>query len=54
MAFQAGTAVNPSLGQPDFSGFGRAAEIQGAAIANLGAQIGGAIFARREKKREKE
>ena len=54
MGFQAGTAVNPQLGQADFSGFTRAAEIQGAALANLGAQIGSAIQVRAEKKKEKE
>ena len=53
MAFQAGTQIRPELGNADFSGFARAAEIQGQAFANLGAQIGGAIKDYNEKKEEK-
>ena len=43
MAFQAGTQIRPELGNADYSGFARAAEIQGAALANFGAQIGESI-----------
>jgi len=43
MAFQAGTRVDPRLMQADYSGFARAGEIQGQAMANLGAQIGQGI-----------
>ena len=53
MAFQVGTRVRPELGNADFSGFGRAAEIQAASLAQLGATIGGAIQERAEKKKEK-
>jgi hypothetical protein len=53
MAFQAGTQIRPELGNADYSGFARAAEIQGQAFANLGAQIGGAIKDYNEKKEKK-
>jgi hypothetical protein len=43
MAFQSGTQIRPELGNADFSGFARAAEIRGAAMANLGQQIGQGI-----------
>ena len=43
MAFQVGTRVRPELGNADFSGFARAAEIQASALANLGRQIGEGI-----------
>jgi len=50
MAFQTGTQVRPELGRADVSGFARAGMITGQALANLGAQIGGAIQANKEKK----
>jgi hypothetical protein len=53
MAFQAGSRIRPELGNADFSGFGRAAEIQAASLAQLGATIGGAIQASKAKKEEK-
>jgi len=57
MAFQVGTRVRPELGNADFSGFARAAEIQANTQAQLGAQlgaaIGGAIAANKQKKQEK-
>lgn len=43
MAFQTGTQVRPELGRYDVSGFARAGMITGQALADLGAQIGGAI-----------
>ena len=53
MAFQVGSRVRPELGDADFSGFARAAEIQASTLAQLGATIGGAIQERAEKKKEK-
>ena len=53
MAFQVGSRIRPELGKADFSGFARAAEIQAATLAQLGATIGGAIQERAEKKKEK-
>ena len=53
MAFQTGTRVDPRLGALDFSGFTNAANIQAQALSNLGATIGGAIAANKEKKKEK-
>ena len=53
MAFQVGSRIRPELGDADFSGFARAAEIQASTLAQLGATIGGAIQARAEKKKEK-
>ena len=50
MAFQTGTQVRPELGRADVSGFARAGMITGQSLANLGAQIGGAIQANKEKK----
>ena len=43
MAFQAGSRIRPELGNADYSGFARAAEIQASALANLGKQIGEGI-----------
>ena len=43
MAFQVGSRIRPELGNADFSGFARAAEIQASALANLGRQIGEGI-----------
>ena len=40
MAFIKGTAVDPSLGALDFSGFTKAAEIQANALADLGDKVG--------------
>jgi hypothetical protein len=53
MAFQVGSQIRPELGDADFSGFARAAEIQANTLAQLGATIGGAIQERAEKKKEK-
>lgn len=53
MAFQTGSTIRPELGNADYSGFARAAEIRGAAIANLGAKIGSVIEDYKEKKQEK-
>tara|TARA_R100000278_G_scaffold51471_1_gene43579 strand:- start:1970 stop:2548 length:579 start_codon:yes stop_codon:yes gene_type:complete len=53
MAFQVGSRVRPELGDADFSGFVKAAEIQANTLAQLGATIGGAIQERAEKKKEK-
>jgi len=50
MAFQTGTQVRPELGRADVSGFANAGMITGQALANLGAQVGGAIAANKEKK----
>lgn len=43
MAFQVGSKVRPELGRADVSGFARAGEYYGQAMANLGAQIGEGI-----------
>ena len=53
MAFQVGSTIRPELGSADYSGFARAAEIQAATLAQLGATIGGAIQVAGEKKKEK-
>ena len=53
MAFQAGSRIRPELGNADYSGFARAAEIQANSLAQLGATIGGAIQVAGEKKKEK-
>jgi hypothetical protein len=53
MAFQAGSTIRPELGNADYSGFARAAEIQANTLAQLGATIGGAIQVAGEKKKEK-
>jgi len=53
MAFQSGTTIRPELANADFSGFARAAEIQAASLAQLGATIGSAIQVAGEKKKEK-
>ena len=53
MAFQAGSQIRPELGNADYSGFARAAEIQGQAMANLGSKIGSIIEDYKEKKQEK-
>ena len=57
MAFQVGSQIRPELGDADYSGFVRAAEIQANTQAQLGAQlgaaIGGAIAANKQKKQEK-
>jgi len=53
MAFQSGTTVDPRLMQADYSGFARAGEIQGQALANIGAKIGQGIedYAKKKKKK---
>jgi len=53
MAFQTGTKVDPRLGALDFSGFTNAATIQAQGMAQLGATIGGAIQASKQKKQNK-
>jgi hypothetical protein len=53
MAFQTGSQVRPELGRADVSGFANAGIIQGQALAQLGATIGGAIQVAGEKKKEK-
>jgi len=50
MAFQSGTQIRPDLAQADYSGFANAASIRAQSLADLGAQIGGAIKASNEKK----
>ena len=50
MAFQAGTQIRPELAEADYSGFVNAASIRAQSLADLGAQIGGAIKASNEKK----
>jgi len=50
MAFQTGTRIRPELANADYSGFVNAANIRAQSLADLGAQIGGAIKARGEKK----
>tara|TARA_R100001086_G_scaffold157448_1_gene84263 strand:+ start:2513 stop:3157 length:645 start_codon:yes stop_codon:yes gene_type:complete len=54
MAFQVGTRVRPELGDADYSGFVRAAEIRANTLAQLGAAIGGAIEKHQEKKIKKQ
>ena len=53
MAFQSGTTVDPRLMQHDYSGFARAGEIQGQALANIGAKISQGIedYAKKKKKK---
>jgi len=43
MAFQAGSTIRPELGNADYSGFAKAAEIQASALANFGKEIGQGI-----------
>ena len=50
MAFQSGSQVRPELGNADYSGFARAGEIWGQALANVGDQIAGTL----KKKKENE
>ena len=53
MAFQTGTQIRPELGNADYSGFARAAEIRGAAMADLGSKIGSIIEDYKEDKEKK-
>jgi len=53
MGFQTGTTIRPELGNADYSGFARAAEIRGAAMANLGSKIGSIIEDYKKDKEEK-
>ena len=53
MAFQTGTQIRPELGNADFSGFARAAEIRGAAMANIGSKIGSIIEDYKKDKEDK-
>lgn len=56
MAFQTGSQVRPELGRADLSGFTRAGESIGAALASVGAQVGGAVkkYAVNKQKKEEE
>ena len=54
MGFQTGSQVRPELADADLSGFARAGESIGAALANLGSAIGGAIEKHQEKKIKKQ
>jgi hypothetical protein len=47
-----GDQVNPGLFNPDFSGYERAGQAKGAAMANLGADIGGAIKVHGDNKKK--
>ena len=53
MAFQVGSQIRPELGNADYSGFARAAEIQANTLAQLGSAIGGAIQDHQAKKAKK-
>ena len=53
MAFQTGTQIRPELGNADYSGFARAAEIRGAAMADLGSKIGSVIEDYKKDKEDK-
>ena len=52
MAFQAGSQIRPELGNADYSGFARAAEIQAAAFSELGSKIGAGIEKYQKKKKD--
>lgn len=52
MAFLSGSQVRPELGDADYSGFARAGEIQGQAMANIGQSIASGIDAYKKKKKE--
>jgi hypothetical protein len=52
MAFQTGSRVRPELADANFSGFARSGEYYGAALANLGAQIGQGIEKYKKKKQD--
>jgi len=52
MAFQSGTTVDPRLMQADYSGFARAGEIQGQAMANIGQSISSGIEGYKKKKKD--
>jgi hypothetical protein len=54
MAFQTGSQVRPELGRADVSGFARAGEYYGQALANLGEQIGNAVTKYAVNKQKKE
>lgn len=54
MAFQTGSQVRPELGRADVSGFARAGEYYGQALANLGEQIGSAVTKYAVNKQKKE
>jgi len=53
MAFQTGSQIRPELGNADYSGFARAAEIRGAAMADLGSKIGSVIEDYKKDKEKK-
>jgi hypothetical protein len=52
MAFQSGTTVDPRLMQADYSGFARAGEIEGQAMANIGQSVASGIEGYKKKKKE--
>ena len=52
MAFQTGSRVRPELADADLSGFAKAGEYYGAALADIGAKIGKGIEKHNEKKKE--
>lgn len=54
MGFQTGSKIDPRLGALDYSGYARAGEIQGEAIANMGKQIGDGIQKYQKKKEDKD
>lgn len=53
MAFQTGSRVRPELADADLSGFAKAGEYYGAALANIGAKIGKGIEKHNENKKKK-
>ena len=53
MGFQTGTQIRPELGNADYSGFARAAEIRAAAMADLGSKIGSVIEDYKKDKEKK-
>jgi len=52
MGFQTGTQIRPELGNADYSGFARAAEIHAEAMDDLGRQIGQGIQKYKKKKQD--
>jgi len=53
MAYKSGTRINPQLGALDFSAITDAAQVQAAALQDLGNKIGDAIVKSKEKKQKK-
>ena len=52
MGFQKGTTIDPRLGALDYSGYAKAGEIEGQAMADLGSSIAGGIEDYTAKKSE--